>query len=266
MKAICIMNLKGGVGKTVTAINMAAVLARDYEKKVLLIDCDSQHNTTDFFGIETTPDDCNLSMLLRGAADPLYEPYIPDYIRFTDVSRLDVIPGDDTLMDLDISHLNNGRIKGDVLRNVMACLEEDGEYDYVIYDCPPAFNAASAAALVASTDVVIPIKLDAFSLSGLNNMLKQIWAMRRLNPRLRIDGCLITMWTKSATDAEKQLREVNPKVLPVFSTVIRRSDKVDGSTFAGDPLMIYSPRSAAGVDYRRFVAELMGQLGGDDNG
>lgn len=263
MKAICIMNLKGGVGKTVTAINMGAILARDYQKRVLLIDCDSQHNTTDFFGVENS-DGC-LSQLLQSMTE-LREDYYQHYIQDTEIDRLSVLAGDDGLMDLDITHLRSGQVSQSSLRDLIVALEEDNEYDFVIYDCPPAFNAASAAALAASTDVVIPIKLDAFSLSGLNNLLKQIFGMRRINPRLRVDGCLITMYTKAAEEAARQLREVNPAVLPVLSTQIRRSDKVDGSTFAGDPLMIYSPRSAAGVDYRRFVAELMGQIGGNLDG
>ena len=252
MKAIAIINLKGGVGKTVTAINVAAILARDYGKRVLVVDADSQHNTTDFFGVGA-PDN-NLSVFLRAEGEDLYT----CYIQKTDIEGLDVLPGDDGLMDLDISHIRDGRVRGDILRDLITCIVADDEYDYVIYDCPPAFNAASTAALAASTDAVIPIKLDAFSLSGLNNMLHQIAAMHRINPRLRVAGCLITMWSKADADAEKKLRGVNAKVLPTFQTVIRRSDKVNAMTFSGEPLTIYSPRSAAGVDYRRFVEEYLG--------
>ena len=252
MKAIAIINLKGGVGKTVTVINVAAILARDYGKRVLVVDADSQHNTTDFFGVGDA--DNNLSVFLRAAGEPLYT----CYIQKTDIKGLDILPGDDGLMDLDISHIRDGRVRGDALLGLIECIVEDDAYDYVLYECPPAFNAASAAALAASTDAVIPIKLDAFSLSGLKNMLHQIAAMHRINPRLRVAGCLITMWTKADADAEKQLRGVNPKTLPTFKTVIRHSDKVNAMTFSGKPLPIYSPRSAAGVDYRRFVAEYLG--------
>lgn len=257
MKAIAIINLKGGVGKTVTAINVAAILAQDYGKRVLVVDADSQHNTTDFFGVGDS--DSNLSVLLRAQGEPLYT----HYIQKTEIEGLDVLPGDDGLMDLDISHIRDGRVRGDVLLDLIECIAADDEYDYVFYDCPPAFNAASAAALAASTDAIIPIKLDAFSLSGLNNMIHQVRSMHRINPRLRVAGCLITMWTKADADAEKQLRGVDAKVLPTFKTMIRRSDKVNAMTFSGEPLTIYSPRSAAGVDYRRFVAEY---LGGELNG
>lgn len=252
MKAIAIINLKGGVGKTVTAINVAAILAQDYNKRVLVVDADSQHNTTDFFGVDN--DVSNLSTFLRAEGEPLYT----EYIRKTDIEGLDILPGDDGLMDLDISHIRDGRVKGNILLSLIECIVEDDAYDYVLYDCPPAFNAASSAALAASSDAIIPIKLDAFSLTGLGNMIRQISAMHRINPRLRVDGCLITMWTKADAEAEKKLRGVNARVLPTFKTVIRRSDKVPAMTFSGDPLTIYSPRSAAGVDYRRFVAELLG--------
>lgn len=252
MRAIAIINLKGGVGKTVTAINVAAILAQDYKKRVLVVDADSQHNTTDFFGVGDP--DSNLSVFLRAAGEPLYT----NYIQHTDIPGLDVLPGDDGLMDLDISQIRTGRVRGDALVVLNQLIAEDDEYDFVFYDCPPAFNAASAAALAASTDAIIPIKLDAFSLSGLNNMIHQVKSMHRINPGLRVAGCLITMWNKSDTEAEKQLRGVSAKVLPTFKTVIRRSEKVNAMTFSGEPLTVYSPRSAAGVDYRRFVEEYLG--------
>lgn len=103
--------------------------------------------------------------------------------------------------------------------------------------------------------MIIPIKLDAFSLRGMTCLLRQISNMRRINPRLRLAGCLPTMWYNSPKiqEAEATLRASG---LPVFRP-IRRTDKVDEMTFAQDPLLISSPRSAAGVDYRRFVREYL---------
>ena len=135
-------------------------------------------------------------------------------------------------------------------------------YDWCLIDCPPAFNAASAAALIAADEVIIPIKLDAFSLRGMTNMMRQIANMRRINPGLKLSGCLPTMWYNSPkiVEAEQTLKDSG---LPVFDH-IRRTDKVDDMTFAQEPLLISSPRSAAGVDYRRFVRDLM--KGGSRNG
>lgn len=255
MRAISIINLKGGVGKTVTTINLAAILAQDHHKRVLVIDADSQHNTTDFFGVGD-PDN-NLSALLRGEADSYWE----NIVSHTDIEGVDILPGDDGLMTLDVSQIREGRINGAVLRDFLLCLAEDDAYDYVLFDCPPAFNAASSAALYASTYAIIPIKLDRFSLAGLSNMILQIHNMHQINPGLRIAGCLITMWSKSCADAEAQLRKLDKLALPTFKQVIRRSDRVDASTFEGEPLTAFSPRSSAGIDYRAWCKEFLEEVG-----
>lgn len=253
IRTTAIVNLKGGVAKTTTAINMAAILAKDHEKRVLLIDADSQCNTTEFFGAETAAD--TMATILRDA--PLYDS--PESIAIlaiqpTRFERLYLIPGDESLMDLDLSAASQGTVDVNIMRSLVESVRE--HYDYVLIDCPPAFNAASAAALVAADDVIIPIKLDAFSLRGMANLMRQIRNMRKINPRLRIAGLLPTMWYKDPQiqDSENQLKQAG---LNVFHH-IRRSDKVDSMTFKQEPLLVSSPNSAAGVDYRKFVAEYMG--------
>lgn len=238
-----IVNLKGGVAKTTTAINLAAILAKA-KARVLLIDADSQCNCTEFF--DGTPSLGNLADILRDSECP---PDPTKYIQKTSYSGLEIIPGDDSLMDLDLSKVELGKCNVNVLRSLVEGIKD--HYDFVLIDCPPAFNAASAAALVAADDVIIPIKLDAFSLRGMGNILRQIKNMRRINPRLAISGVLPTMWYKDPElmDAENELRRAG---LPVYPH-IRRSDKVDRMTFRQDPLLICSPNSAAGVDYRRFA-------------
>lgn len=253
IRTTAILNLKGGVAKTTTAINMSAILARDHGARVLVIDADSQCNTTEFFGVD--PAGYNLATVLRGAQyydDPGV--YAASCIQNTQYDNIDLLPGDETLMDMDLSKVEQGTVNSNVLRYLV---EEVGErYDYILIDCPPAFNAASAAALIAADDVIIPIKLDAFSLRGMGNLMRQIKNMRRINPRLKLAGCLPTMWYKDPQikDAEAQLRKAG---IPVFHH-IRRSDKVDKMTFQQDPLLISSPNSAAGVDYRKFVREYVG--------
>lgn len=250
MRITAILNLKGGVAKTTTAVNMAAILARDYQSRVLLIDADSQCNTTEFFGAD--PTDGNLAGLLRHAKDHT-DPLIlaADCIQHTRFQNVDILPGDESLMDMDLSQVKLGTANANILRVLAEVVS--GLYDYILIDCPPAFNAASAAALIAADDVIIPIKLDAFSLRGMGNLMRQIKNMRQINPKLRLAGCLPTMWYRNSqiTDAETQLRQAG---LPVFHH-IRRSDKVDDMTFRQDPLLVTSPNSGAGVDYRRFVAE-----------
>lgn len=250
MKAIAILNLKGGVGKTVTAVNMAHILCADHKQRVLLVDCDSQCNATEFFGLRSV-DGSTLDDILRGDA----EPYYPENVYATDYPGLDMIPASDELMDLDMSHIADNRVHGRVLADLCEAIREDDAYDFVIFDCPPAFNAASAAALLAADEVIIPIKLDAFSVRGLANVARQINNIQRINSSIRIAGALITMWrnTPVVLQAESSLRGCN--ILPVFQTVIRRTDKVDEMTFERKPIALYSPRSAAGYDYRAFVQE-----------
>ena len=253
IRTTAILNLKGGVAKTTTAINMAAILAKDYGSRVLLIDADSQCNTTEFFGED--PDKGNLAQILRlpeDHPDPVL--FAGSCIAVTHYDRIDILPGDESLMDMDLSKVELGRVNVNILRQLVESVK--GMYDYILIDCPPAFNAASAAALIAADDVIIPIKLDAFSLRGMGNLMRQIKNMRKINPRLKLAGCLPTMWYKDPQiqESEGQLRDAG---LPVFHH-IRRSDKVDKMTFQQDPLLISSPNSAAGVDYRKFVKEYVG--------
>lgn len=253
IRTTAILNLKGGVAKTTTAVNMAAILAKEHKARVMLIDGDSQCNTTEFFG--AYPKQGSLAKILRLREDH-FDPvgFCVSCIRETEYKNVDIIPGDDSLMDLDLSKVELGKVNVNILRQLVEGVS--GMYDYILIDCPPAFNAASAAALVAADDVVIPIKLDAFSLRGMGNLMRQIKNMRRINPRLRLAGCLPTMWYKDPQiqAAEEQLRSAG---LPVFPH-IRRSDKVDRMTWQQDPLLVSSPNSAAGVDYRKFVAEYVG--------
>ena len=258
IRTTAILNLKGGVAKTTTAINLAAILARDHGKRVLITDADSQCNTTEFYGADSK--EGNLAHVLRSAGsneDP--GAYAAACIQTTKYANVNILPGDDSLMDLDLSKVEQGTICSNVLRYLVEEVKE--RYDYHLIDCPPAFNAASAAALIAADDVIIPIKLDAFSLRGMANLMRQIRNMKRINPRLRLAGCLPTMWYKDPQikNAEAQLRMAG---LPIFHH-IRRSDKVDDMTFQQEPLLISSPNSAAGVDYRRFVKEY---VGGIENG
>lgn len=258
IRTTAILNLKGGVAKTTTAINLAAILARDHGKRVLITDADSQCNTTEFYGAD--PKKGNLAYVLRSAGSS-EEPgaYAAMCIQPTKYENVSILPGDDSLMDLDLSKVEQGTVCSNVLRYLVE--EVKDKYDYHLIDCPPAFNAASAAALIAADDVIIPIKLDAFSLRGMANLMRQIRNMKRINPRLRLAGCLPTMWYR---DPQIQLAEVQLRNagLPIFHH-IRRSDKVDDMTFQQEPLLISSPNSAAGVDYRRFVREY---LGGMENG
>lgn len=255
MRTSVILNQKGGVAKSATVINVAAILAHYYGKRVLVVDGDSQGNTTEFFGAD--PKWGNLAEVLRHGKDGGL--FAVASIQDTNFPGVDILASDDSLMDLDLTAVKKDDAKAKVLQDMAAKLTELDKYDYILCDCPPAFNAASAAALMAADDVTIPIKLDAFSVRGMAKILRQITNMRSINPKLQVSGILPTMWYKSDKMAESE-QLLRSSGLPVFSH-IRRSDKVDDMTYAQEPLLVFSPRSAAGVDYRRFVAEWMGGAG-----
>jgi len=241
MRTTAILNLKGGVAKTVTCVNMAAILAADYHKRVLVVDADSQANTTEFFG-GLPAGSCTMADLLRRMD-------INPVIRPSNFPGISLIGADDSLMDLDLSAVKSKEADMASLDRLLS--EHMDDFDYVLIDCPPAFNAASAAALLAATDVVIPIKPDAFSLRGMANLMRQIRNMQAINPQLRLAGLLPTMTYKS-DNIEEAVKAIEGSSLPVFPS-IRRSNKADDMTFAQEPLIRCSPKSAACVDYRRFV-------------
>lgn len=248
MRTIAIINLKGGVGKTVTAINTAAILAAEKNKRVLVIDADSQGNTTEFLQRDKLHP-ATLADLLRDRGVPVIEK--------SKLRGIDLICANEELMDLDLTKVETGSASATCLRDLLSVEQGvGGNYDFCIIDCPPAFNAASCAALVAADEAVVPMKLDAFSLRGMDNVLRQIKNMQKINPRLRLAGILPTMWYRSdnIVQAERMLKSSN---LPMFGR-IRRTPKVDDSTFGQEPLIVSSSRSAAACDYRRFVEELIG--------
>ena len=253
MRTTAILNLKGGVGKTATTVNMAAILAADYHKSVLVVDADSQANTTEFFGRSSQKQ--TLAHLLR---DEYITPSAS--VCSTDFPGVFLIPGDESLMDLDLSKVEDEKVNVQILRQLF----RQPLYDYVLIDCPPAFNAACAAALLAADDVIIPIKLDAFSLRGMANLMRQIQNMRAINPGLKLAGLLPTMIYKSEkiSAALEALRASDLFVFPG----IRKTNKVDDMTFAQRPLIESSPKSAACIDYRKFVGAYVAQEGGKARG
>lgn len=255
MRTIAIMNQKGGVGKTVTTVNVAAILANDHAKHVLVVDADPQANTTEFFG-GLPGCVCSLGDLLRRLD-------VNALIRTTNIPGVSMIGADDSLMDLDLSSVKSKTADVAALANLLA--KREGDFDFVLIDCPPAFNAASAAALLAADDVIIPIKPDAFSLRGMANLMRQIRNMQEINPALRLAGLLPTMVYRSE-QVKRAMEILQASDFHVF-TPIRRTTKVDDMTFAQRPLIYSSPKSAACQDYRRFVKGYLRDLeGGVDRG
>ena len=248
MRTLAIMNLKGGTGKTVTAINLAADLAGIYGQRVLLVDADSQGNLTEFVSRVDNVEAGGIADLLRGNNGfP-----VP-----TSMQNVKILQADASLMALDISSAGNGSADTGALKDFRA--KNEDKYDWMIIDCPPAFSAAAAAALVAADAVVIPMKLDAFGIRGMANLLEQIRNMQRINRKLKVAGVLPTIWYNSfeQKETEDQLRSAMDAIGVHVFHHIRRSVQVDAMTFSQMPLIQSSPKSGACRDYKLFTRELM---------
>ena len=251
MQTIAIMNNKGGVGKTVTAINLADILVADYKQRVVLVDCDGQANLTRFFlpgadklELTTTAD------VLRGDCEPLWSDNLVP-IR----PGLDLLPSSSDLYELDLQAIKDGVSAPERLRHFAEAAAADSEVDWMIFDCPPGYTLASVAALLAADEVIIPVMADKFSLDGVMAVAQQARKLSGVNPGLLVRA-LLTQTSRSdvVTEAEKALDAMH---VQTFRTKIRRTEKVPESTLSLRPLREYSPRSSAAMDYRTLAGELM---------
>lgn len=260
MKTIAIMNVKGGVGKTMTACNMAHILAETYHQRVLLIDADPQANASTFFGLsDESP--C-LVELLEGSG--LIDSYT-DIVYRTEFEGIDMIPANSNLFSVDLNACVPGAYDSrKALHDLKLNVKDDNAYDVILIDCPPSFTVSAISALAAADSVIVPVKLDAFSVDGMEFLLDQLASVCRINGNVRLEGVLVTLWHNCDCNvqAEENLRS---RGIKVYETHIRRSDKADESTWFHSPICDYSRYSATARDYRDFVAEFVKE-GGLNNG
>lgn len=253
MKTIAIINLKGGVSKTTTAINMATLLAEKHGKRVLLIDNDPQGNASQFFNCyEGGEDTCGAAEILRKEIPEIWNEHGIDIIN----ANISLLEADNALRAS--TERQDNRIK-EYLQNYAVA-----KYDYCIIDNPPALLMCTINALCAANEVIVPITLDNWALDGVETITAQVEELRALNDGLKIAGILLTNYRKTPENeaAEKWLR-ANCKY-KVFKAQIRRSDKATAATYYKEPLEKYSPRSAAAVTYRKFVNEYLQESGAEN--
>lgn len=249
MKTFAIVNRKGGVGKTTTAVNLAYVLATGYRLRVLLVDADGQANATQI--LLPSGDYDGLGALLRGLSI-CYD----ELVEHTDVEGLDVLPASDNLWALDIETPKE-ELRYSALMSMRDAVEEDGAYDVMVIDCPPNLSVACVSAILASDAVIIPVLSDACSATGVADLVEQIDSLRYIRPEIRVAGVLVNQWHRSPVveDAAAYLREDGR--VPVYDTVIRRTDKVPESSWARMAIQQWSPFCSAARDYRAWAAELL---------
>ncbi|GIP17789.1 chromosome partitioning protein ParA [Paenibacillus montaniterrae] len=251
MKTISVINLKGGVAKTISAVNIAHILATVHNKRVLLIDNDKQGNASKMF------DAHNYDAL--SIADVMTErnPDVSQIITQTGYDNLHVIPANMNLLRANLKVLlDSTRPQQTRIRSALKTVAD--KYDYCIIDNAPDINISVINALVASDDVLIPIKIDKFAFDGLAELKEQIEnTQEELNPDLQLRGCFVTSYQRNEVNKQGEEWLHGQKEYPLFRTHIRKTEKVDESTFAAKPILEYSRRCGAAYDYLALVAEYL---------
>lgn len=251
MRTIAIMNNKGGVGKTITAINLADILAADRGQRVVLVDCDGQANLTHFFlptlGVE---DAVTTGDILMGEGEPLWSENV---IQLRE--GLSILPSSSGLYDLDLRAIHDGTSAPERLRQFAEAAADDGDVDWMIFDCPPGYTVSSVAALLAAHEVMIPVVADKFSIDGAFAVSDQVRRLAVLRPSLWVRALLTQ--TRSADVVTAARTVLARRGVPLYRTSIRRTDKVPESTVSLIPLREYSVHSSATRDYRCLARELM---------
>ena len=249
-KVIAIANQKGGVGKTTTAINLAASLAV-LEKKVLIIDADPQANTTS--GLNFSPDNDQkrtLYEVLIGAID------IRDTLIQTEIANLHMIPSHINLVGAEIEMLGDEN-RESVLKNALAPLKN--EYDYVIIDCSPSLGLITVNSLTAADSIIIPVQPEFFALEGLGKLLQTIRLVQgKPNPDLTIEGFLVTMFdgrTKVHNQVLGELREHFGDM--VFNTIIQRNIRLSEAPSHGKPIILYDVICNGTTNYLNLAKEVL---------
>ena len=249
-KVICISNQKGGVGKTTTAINIAACLSA-YEKKVLLIDADPQANATSGLNISVDNGKPNVYECLAGTAEA------GDAIYRTQMKNLFLMPANSDLAGIEVELVNVREREYFFKKNIIDKIK--GDYDYIFIDTPPSLGLLTINALTASDSVLIPMQCEYYSLEGISRLMQTIKLVnQRLNKTLYVEGVLFTMFDGRANLTNQIVSEVKKYFgQKIYENVIPRNVKLPESSSFGKPIILYDINSKGAVYYLELTKEFL---------